>query len=57
MNKIIKNVLTKIENNGYEAYIIGGYVRDLLVGISSFDIDITTSATPREYFLMHQVKT
>ena len=48
MNKIIKNVLTKIENNGYEAYIIGGYVRDLLVGISSFDIDITTSATPRE---------
>lgn len=48
MNKIIKNILTKIENNGYEAYIIGGYVRDLLVGISSYDIDITTCATPKE---------
>ena len=48
MNKIIKNVLTKIENNGYEAYLIGGYVRDLLVGKSSYDIDICTNATPRE---------
>lgn len=48
MNKIIKNVLLKIENSGYEAYIIGGYVRDLLVGISSYDIDICTNATPRE---------
>ena len=48
MNKIIKNVLTKIESSGYEAYIIGGYVRDLLVGKSSYDIDICTNATPRE---------
>lgn len=48
MNKIIKNILLKIENNGFEAYIIGGYVRDLLVGISSYDIDICTNATPRE---------
>ncbi len=48
MNKIIKNVLLKIENNGFEAYLIGGYVRDLLVGVSSFDIDICTNATPKE---------
>lgn len=48
MNKIIKNVLLKIENNGFEAYIIGGYVRDLLVGIPSYDIDICTNATPRD---------
>lgn len=52
MNKIIKKVLTEIENNGYEAYIIGGYVRDLLVGISSCDIDICTNATPRELLLI-----
>lgn len=48
MDKIIKNILTKIESNGYEAYIIGGYVRDLLVGKHSYDIDITTNATPKE---------
>ena len=48
MNKIIKNILTKIENKGYEAYVVGGYVRDLLVGISSYDIDICTNATPKE---------
>ena len=32
VDKIIRNILTKIESNGYEAYLIGGYVRDLLVG-------------------------
>ena len=48
LNKIIKNILTKIENEGYEAYVVGGYVRDLLVGIFSYDIDICTNATPKE---------
>ena len=48
MNKIIKNILTKIETEGYEAYVVGGYVRDLLVGIASYDIDICTNATPKE---------
>ena len=48
MNKIIKNLLNKIEKEGYEAYVVGGYVRDLLLGISSYDIDICTNATPKE---------
>lgn len=48
MDKVIKNILIKIESNGYEAYLIGGYVRDLLVGKTSYDIDITTNATPKE---------
>lgn len=48
MDKIIRNILTKIESNGYEAYVIGGYVRDLLVGKRSYDVDITTNATPKE---------
>ena len=48
MDKIIRNILTKIESSGYEAYLIGGYVRDLLVGKTTYDIDITTNATPRE---------
>jgi tRNA nucleotidyltransferase/poly(A) polymerase len=48
VDKIIRNILTKIESSGYEAYLIGGYVRDLLVGKTTYDIDITTNATPRE---------
>ena len=36
-----------IENNGYKAYIVGGFVRDYLLGIESTDIDITTNATPK----------
>lgn len=52
MQKIIKQILNKIENVGYEAYVIGGYVRDLLVGISSYDIDICTNATPKELMMI-----
>ena len=35
-------------NYGYEAYAVGGAIRDSLMGISSSDFDITTSATPEE---------
>ena len=52
MNKIIKSILAKMENKGYEAYVVGGYVRDLLVGISSYDIDICTNATPKELMMI-----
>ena len=41
-------ILHEITDNGYMAYIIGGYVRDYLLGIESNDIDITTNATPKE---------
>ena len=33
---------------GYEAYIVGGAVRDLLLKLPPGDFDITTSATPEE---------
>lgn len=41
-------VLEEITNKGYKAYIVGGFVRDYLLGIESNDIDITTNATPKE---------
>ena len=48
MDKIITNILEKIENKGFEAYLVGGYVRDYLLGIKSFDVDICTSALPKD---------
>jgi len=41
-------IINKIYNFGYIAYIVGGYVRDSLLNIKSKDIDITTNATPME---------
>ena len=40
------SLLKKIEENGYQAYIVGGFVRDFYLKKESHDIDITTSATP-----------
>lgn len=48
MEQIIKKVLKKIENNGFEAYLVGGYVRDIILKRKSFDIDICTNALPKD---------
>lgn len=39
-------VLKKIEDYNKKAYIVGGFVRDYILGIQSYDIDICTDATP-----------
>lgn len=39
-------IIDTITSAGYEAYLVGGCVRDALLGIESHDIDITTSALP-----------
>ncbi|MBR4973017.1 MAG: hypothetical protein IKY45_00970, partial [Clostridia bacterium] len=41
-------VIKKLAENGFEAYIVGGCVRDMLLGITPFDYDVTTNATPQE---------
>ena len=46
-NKAIK-VLDIFKKNGYQAYIVGGYPRDKILGIKTNDIDICTDAKPRE---------
>lgn len=48
MNKIIKNVLVKIEKAGFEAYLVGGYVRDCILKRETFDVDICTNALPKD---------
>jgi tRNA nucleotidyltransferase (CCA-adding enzyme) len=42
------NVCQQLNKAGYEAFIVGGAVRDFLLGRENFDFDITTSALPDE---------
>ena len=48
MPREVEEIIMSIENNGYEAYIVGGCVRDSLIGRIPGDWDITTSALPEE---------
>lgn len=41
-------VIKKIESKGFETYIVGGFVRDYYLGHDAKDIDICTSAKPKE---------
>lgn len=41
-------VIRRLKELGYEAYFVGGCVRDLLLGIQPKDFDIATSAHPRD---------
>lgn len=43
-----KALLKQLNDNGYEAFVVGGCVRDMLMDIPPHDYDITTSATPDE---------
>lgn len=40
----MKEIMDILNDNGYESFVVGGYVRDYLLGITSHDIDISTSA-------------
>ena len=42
----VNNIIDTIMSHGYEAYIVGGCVRDMVLGKEPEDWDITTSATP-----------
>lgn len=44
----ICEVLEQIERAGFSSFVVGGCVRDHLMGLQPHDFDITTSATPRE---------
>jgi len=44
----IKFVMNRLCECGYESYIVGGCVRDALMGIAPNDFDITTNALPQE---------
>jgi poly(A) polymerase/tRNA nucleotidyltransferase (CCA-adding enzyme) len=44
----VKFVITELKKAGFEAYIVGGCVRDLLRGVEPLDWDITTIAKPEQ---------
>ena len=46
--KEVKSVIGELEKAGFEAYIVGGCVRDFLLGKEPQDWDVTTSAKPEE---------
>ena len=44
----VEFALNKLNTAGFEAYVVGGSVRDILRGVAPDDYDITTSATPAQ---------
>lgn len=42
----VNTILEKLHESGHEAYVVGGCVRDALLGREPNDWDITTSALP-----------
>jgi len=48
ISKAAKKIIRKLTSAGYQAYLVGGAVRDLLLGLHPKDFDIATEATPEE---------
>lgn len=50
--KVVDEILVDLNAKGYEAYCVGGFVRDTLLKRQSFDVDITTNA-PLSFLTHH----
>lgn len=48
MLDVALKVLNEISSHGFKAYIVGGFVRDYLLGNTTNDVDICTDATPKD---------
>jgi uncharacterized domain HDIG len=44
----VNKILYMLESNGYQAYLVGGCVRDHLIGKKPSDYDVATNATPED---------
>ena len=47
-NKAALRTLETLHRAGYEAYLVGGAIRDALLGIAPKDFDVATAATPEQ---------
>ena len=45
-----REVIKRFNAAGYQAYLVGGSVRDMIMGREIFDYDICTSALPKEVY-------
>ncbi len=48
LDRDARRVVARLHAHGYEAYFVGGCVRDLLIGRRPKDFDVATDATPQE---------
>lgn len=46
--KYVKNVMSELEKHSFQAYLVGGCVRDIILGTTPKDWDITTNAKPEQ---------
>ena len=44
----VQFILNQLNDNGYESYVVGGCVRDSIMGITPHDWDVCTSALPEQ---------
>lgn len=44
----VQHILNKMEENGYQCYLVGGCVRDMIMGKKPHDFDLCTNAVPDE---------
>ena len=42
------NIVSQLKNAGFDAYVVGGAVRDLMLGGHPKDFDVATNATPEQ---------
>ena len=56
MNKQNLDILRVLEEQGFKAYVVGGYVRDYLMKKNSSDIDICTNARPKDLIKIFNAK-
>lgn len=48
MTKVIVEVMNKVLQNGFDIYLVGGYVRDYYLNIKTNDYDLATNAKPAD---------
>ena len=48
LDKDAKSIISNLHGAGFEAFIVGGFVRDSLLGLKPKDCDVVTNATPEE---------
>lgn len=46
--KGVLNIIDVLRQNGFSAYVVGGSIRDILLGMPVYDWDITTDASPQQ---------